>query len=111
MSKLNDNISNLPNEINYGIMLTLPLTSLLNLCETNKFNNDLWNDEYFWRRKCYYDFGERADYNPKGLDWKSLYIYLYISKDIPICIIYEGIDFDINSCDKMDKIRIYKTRP
>lgn len=108
MSQPKQNITNLPKEINYGIMLKTPLPSLIKLCETNRYYNEICYDDFFWKKKCYYDFGERADYNPENLNWKSLYMDLYDSKDVPLCIIYAGSFNDINSCDVIDKIRVHK---
>jgi len=40
---------NLPPEIVFDILMTLPVDDILQRCRTSKFFNDICNNEYFWK--------------------------------------------------------------
>jgi len=45
----------LPYELMYSILLSLPYSSILDFCLTNRHYFQLWNDTHFWASKCYQD--------------------------------------------------------
>jgi hypothetical protein len=61
-----------PGELIIHIALFLPLKYIVDLCLTNsKFNKIIFDDEYFWKQKCYQDFGVKIGNHRE--DWKNLY--------------------------------------
>jgi len=55
----------LPTEVIINILLNLSYKDIVNFCSTNKSYLDIFNDDRFWKSKCYYD---------KSIDtWKQQY--------------------------------------
>lgn len=50
-------LEELPNEIVFNILLSLPYTDVINYCETNSRALSICGDESFWRIKAEKDFG------------------------------------------------------
>jgi hypothetical protein len=56
----------------FEILLNLPLTDLVNLCETNHELNDICNSKYFWQQKTFKDFGKGIG-NSNDISWYQIY--------------------------------------
>jgi len=59
----------LPDELLCELGLRLAPKGIYNLCKANRRLNLLFNSEFFWKGKCYHDFGETE---PVGT-WKETY--------------------------------------
>jgi len=59
----------LPNDTLLELFLRLSLRELYNLCRVNQHLKSLLDDEFFWKNKCFRDFGETE---PIGT-WKETY--------------------------------------
>ena len=63
-------IEAVPTEMIYEFMLKLPYPDLIPFCSTNVRVANICKDDYFWKKKYTYDFGETVlDYD----NWKQQY--------------------------------------
>lgn len=63
----------LPDEHIPYIMLTLPFSDIINVCQTNiRFNRLVCQNEYFWKQKYIYDYQHYPIITP--ISWRDLYI-------------------------------------
>jgi hypothetical protein len=85
MSQLN--LSNLPPEVAFRVLLNLDYPDLLRACQTHRHLNSICQDEYFWRAKTFHDYP-----NPPNLTmfpqwtWRDLYRHLEQGdvKNVPV---------------------------
>lgn len=60
-----------PEEFLFELSLYLPLSSIMNLCQTNRrFNKVIYNNDYFWYKKFLRNYGF---INYSGM-WKNIYL-------------------------------------
>lgn len=97
-------LESIPSEINYNILLSLPLNSVLTMCQVNRYYNDICKDDFFWKEKTLYDFGVKT--RPIGLTWKEYYFSLSL-RDISVCIyLYPSIITNIKQCHFIGNITV-----
>jgi hypothetical protein len=83
----------------YTLLLNTDFKTIISLCETTKRINYICHNDYFWKTKLYYDFG---NYNQLiNETWKQSYIllnqaYFYFDK-----IVYGyNINYDFNNTNE-----------
>jgi hypothetical protein len=99
-------LDDLPLEIQYRIMLELPLVDLSRLCQSGHVYNSICESETFWRDKVRLDYPNTN--KPFDLTWRDYYESLRFSKLIPICVgsIF-GTPKDLSKCNNIGSIRIF----
>jgi hypothetical protein len=60
-------------DVDYNILLHLPVETVLNMCQVNKQFSAICNDEYYWEIKFKYDY---INSKPNDLTWKQSYLDL-----------------------------------
>jgi len=69
-SEVSFSLDSLPNDVLYELLLYIDLKGLYNLSRVNRRLNLFLSSEFFWRNKCFHDFGKDE---PIGT-WKETYI-------------------------------------
>lgn len=82
-------LNNLPVELNYRILLELPLPDLLRTCQTSTLYNSICSLDVFWRDKIIHDYGD-VDFDNSNP--RQAYLRLYRSKSLPVYVqlVYKG---------------------
>lgn len=60
----------------YDILPRTPLSELMRLCRTNKYINNLCQNEQLWKQKLVYDFPHVDVPNTVSNGWKDFYFYI-----------------------------------
>lgn len=96
----------LPPEQIRTIALSLPLSNIAFLCETNtRFSNIICNDNSFWYQKFVHDFGQPHIRNSRLINWKHAY------QNFGIVTVFGGNSHgELGLGDKFDRNTPVRTR-
>lgn len=61
-------------DVNFNLLLHLDYKSIMNMCQLNMTMYKIGHNQYFWKVKCYQDYGIME--NDKS--WKQMYQYHYL---------------------------------
>jgi hypothetical protein len=68
-------INQLHEDAKWDLLLSAPLTDLLNICELSQEYHRICDNDHFWKLKVEKDFGLST--NPFGLEWVQVYTQLF----------------------------------
>lgn len=60
-------------EVDFQTLLNLDLISLQQVCQTNRYIQNICQDDYFWYLKVQHDFGDLVDYKPVNITYRQQY--------------------------------------